>query len=638
MACIIYYDNLDYDKLPTARKRPRMMTSNNVITNQTRPITANNQTRPYPPVPTPNNYRTTNSTNGFTSASSTTTTTVLAESIQSYDISTETSTRLITPPKSVSSADSSSSSNDDDLIILSPDDDPPGNRPITTTATNLPPRTASGYPRGLANSTGNSYSSRCNSANYSNPPVIECRPSNNNFQNGRSNTSLNRETSNDYRSAPSRSWAQASRPSSSFECPPKEKLYFTLERFFKFTAFRKNQLEAVEATCHGKDTLVLMPTGGGKSICYQLPGILSPGVTIVVSPLKSLIEDQVTRLRSLHITSSALFGETKEAEAATIYRDLSNPEPEHKLLYVTPEKISASSYLNSLFQSMHQIGRLSRFVIDEAHCVSMWGSDFRPDYRKLGCLRKNYPGVPVMALTATAPPKVREDIIDQLHMDRSNCLTLIQSFNRPNLKFEVKSKGKGCLSDICSLIKNKFKGQCGIVYCLSRRDCELVSDKLREFGVKSSPYHAGIKDEKRRNIFQAWSAGTFQVVCATIAFGMGIDKSNVRFVIHYSVPKSIEGYYQEAGRAGRDGKFASCILFYAKSDLYRMRSMLSKGLGRSPADKLRDETNLEHIVGYGENKTECRRVILLKYLGEAFNRGECISKPETACDNCLLNR
>lgn len=546
-ARIIYYQNLDYDQLPTARKRPRMMPS-------------------------------------------------AADSIQQVMSKT-------TPTKKAPAIQQLS-------------------RPMRSPSLTRP--TTFSKPLSQIQTT----------------PVITYASAYNNNNNNNDNDFLPSKSFRSNTPSSSSSLSQATtqiltQSPKTFVPPSQDQLRSALENYFGFSSFRGNQKQAIEATCKGLDTLILMPTGGGKSICYQLPAILTEGLTVVVSPLKSLISDQVTRLREREIKTSALFGETCETEAADIYQDLKSPQPKHKLLYVTPEKINCNAGLINLFRDLHRRQLLARFVIDEAHCVSMWGSDFRPDYRKLGKLRDLFYDVPIMALTATAPPKVREDILVQLKMDQTNGKTFIQSFNRPNLKFEVRVKSKGCVDDIAKFIGKQFKDQCGIIYCLSRKECEQIAEKLRERAISSAPYHAGLSDKQRKKIFQAWSHGVFKVVCATIAFGMGIDKSNVRYVIHYSVPKSIEGYYQEAGRAGRDGDFAACVLYYSKSDLYRMKSMLSKGFGRKAEDKERDKVNLDSIIAYVDNKTECRRSILLHYLGEKFDRKNCISHIKTACDNCL---
>ena len=568
MAHIIYYNNLDYDLLPTAKKRRLSLLTDTTSLNSSYGSSAS--TTPYKDTHEPELF-------------------IVAE-------------------KSRPNANRTNSSFPEIIYENSNDCQ------ITKTKSIAP--TANGAPlRGSFKEANNYILSNTNSGSYG--------------SNSSSNTDASYNTNTSYKSTPLRGVGGTQ--------PDERLLLDTLKRYFKFEKFRENQLESVNATCMGRDTLILMPTGGGKSICYQLPAIISRGVSIVVSPLKSLIADQVNRMRSLNVKTSALYGETADDEAASILHDLAQDEPCHKLLYVTPEKINASGQLNSIFQQLNRRNLLARFVIDEAHCVSMWGSDFRPDYRKLGSLRQKFPKVPIMALTATAPPKVRDDILDQLGM--TDAVKFIQSFNRPNLKFEVRSKSKGCLSDICELIRANYTKQCGIIYCLSRKDCSLVSEKLREHGITSAPYHAGLSDEARKKVFSAWSRGTFQVVCATIAFGMGIDKSDVRFVIHYSMPKSIEGYYQEAGRAGRDGQFASCILYFSGSDLYRMKSMVSRtGFGRKAEDKSRDIENLKLMVDYVDNKNECRRAIMLKYLGENFDSNECIRHIKTACDNCLSRR
>lgn len=265
-------------------------------------------------------------------------------------------------------------------------------------------------------------------------------------------------------------------------------------------------------------------------------------------------------------------GEQKMEEAMSIYRDLERHPPQIKLLYVTPEKISSSARFQDTLDQLYANNYLSRFVIDEAHCVSQWGHDFRPDYKKLGILRKRFPNVPSMALTATATPRVRQDILQQLNLTR--CKWFLSSFNRSNLRYQVlPKKGTSTLDDIRSFIQTRPSTSSGIIYCLSRKECDEVAKKMCASGIRAAAYHAGLTDTERESRQKDWITNKVRVICATIAFGMGIDKPDVRFVLHYSLPKSIEGYYQEAGRAGRDGEIADCILYYNYGDMMRLKKM-----------------------------------------------------------------
>jgi len=409
-----------------------------------------------------------------------------------------------------------------------------------------------------------------------------------------------------------------------------------MKKRFHLHGFRTNQLEAINATLSGKDAFVLMPTGGGKSLCYQLPSVIQSGntrgVTVVISPLLSLMQDQVDHLQKLKIQAFLLNSEVTAEHRSFVFSALRGPKVEQfiQLLYVTPEMLSKSQALEKTFQHLYEQGRLARIVIDEAHCVSQWGHDFRPDYKALGEVRKQYPGVPVMALTATATENVKVDVIHNLGMD--GCDVFSQSFNRPNLTYEVRPKGtkKDAMDSIAQTIKTLYRGKSGIIYCLSRANCEAIAEKLqKEYGIKAKHYHAGMEAQEKVDVQKRWQAGEFNVIVATIAFGMGIDKPDVRFVIHHTIPKSLEGYYQETGRAGRDGKRSGCYLYYGYGDTTQLKRMINDGEG-SWEQKERQKQMLRNVVQFCENKSDCRRVQVLAYFNEHFSRQDC----DNSCDSC----
>lgn len=416
-----------------------------------------------------------------------------------------------------------------------------------------------------------------------------------------------------------------------------------LRNTFGLESFRTNQREAITGTLQGKDVFVLMPTGGGKSLCYQLPAVCETGktrgVTFVVSPLLALMHDQVGALEKKGVDVLLWNSERTQDDVKIIMQRLSmRGGGLPKVVYITPEKIKESALLRSKLKELYDGKQIARFVIDEAHCISSWGRDFRDAYQELHVLREEYPDVPIMALTATANRTVADDIRLRLRM-RPTCISLTQSFNRPNLFYTILpkqtgKKGKG-LEAMASFIKERHPRHSGVIYCFSRNDCEKVAMTLRnEHGLGAKHFHAGMDAAEKAATQAEWQSGRVAIIVATIAFGMGIDKADVRFVIHHSAPKSMDGYYQETGRAGRDGKPADCVLYYDYGDCKKLIQLIRSDRSRdrpSPANMKRQEDGVREVIEFCHNNTECRRSYVLRYFGETFSPADC----KRSCDTCV---
>lgn len=344
-----------------------------------------------------------------------------------------------------------------------------------------------------------------------------------------------------------------------------QEAYAALKKYFGYDTFRPMQEDIIKKVMSGQDALVLMPTGGGKSLCYQIPAVISEGTCVVISPLISLMQDQVNALRANGIEASYWNSTLTPKQVEEVENDFFTNKI--KLLYVSPEKVVSQNFLTLLRST-----KVSLFAIDEAHCISAWGHDFRPEYTQMQFLKRDFPHIPTLALTATADKLTRKDIIEQLHLQDSE--VFVSSFDRPNLSLTVKP-GLRRIEQITAFIQERHN-QSGIVYCMSRKSTEEVADKLKRQGIKAEYYHAQIPSHERARIQNDFLTDKIPVICATVAFGMGIDKSNVRWVIHYNLPKNMESYYQEIGRAGRDGTKADTLLFYSRQDAMTFRDMLTQ--------------------------------------------------------------
>jgi bloom syndrome protein len=441
----------------------------------------------------------------------------------------------------------------------------------------------------------------------------------------------------------------------------------TLQKYYGFDSLKPFQEKIIKHL--DKDILILSPTGSGKSLCYQLPAIVDNGLTLIVSPLKSLIEDQILQLKQRNINSMFINEDVSKKDRQDIYKSIKHSDG-YTLLYTTPETIISDIKFMEMLKDVYNNNKLCRFVVDEAHCVSTWGHDFRSSYLNIGIIKKNFPNIKIMALTATATQKVKEDIITILDMKEPHIET--SSFFRHNLNIKIINRNDTNLSPLRELIKNKYENQCGVIYCHSRRETERVAEYLNIYMTARS-YHAGLNQNIRKLVQKQWLIGQVNIIVATIAFGMGIDKPDVRFVIHYNLPSSIEGYYQEIGRAGRDGKPSDCILFYSYQDVVFYNKMIKnkkqeeenqtsfsnlnhdtisfideeniaqnsdiseKDVSQSEDSLINYQLNkFNDMVNFIENIIDCRHYQLSNYFGEKIKeeKGWCNFK----CDNCQRHK
>ncbi|XP_030581155.1 ATP-dependent DNA helicase Q1-like isoform X2 [Archocentrus centrarchus] len=394
-----------------------------------------------------------------------------------------------------------------------------------------------------------------------------------------------------------------------------------LKDSFHLSNFRPLQLRAINLTLSGRDLFLVMPTGRGKSLCYQLPAVCSNGFTLVITPLISLMEDQLIYLKSIDVSAVMLNASSSKEHAKMVMAGMTDPKSPFKLVYVTPEKIAKSKLLMSRLEKAYKANLLSRIAVDEVHCCSQWGHDFRPDYKLLGILKRQFTKVPLLGLTATATSSVLKDCEKILCVPQA--VTLTAPFNRTNLYYEVRIKDSDtALNDIISLIKSRYKDQSGIVYVFSQKDAELISTELQKRDILAYPYHANMDPEDKSRVHRKWTSNKIQVVVATVAFGMGIDKPDVRFVIHHTISKSIENYYQESGRAGRDDCPADCIVYFGFADIFRISTMVvMENVGQQ---------KLLQMVEYCQNIDRCRRSLMAAHFDEVWDDEGC----NQMCDTC----